>query len=302
MLYSLQLILAGFSCGVCARGLLQASASSASAGSQSSDEATSLGQRLYQLHISHASAHNLSVTATTTNLPATVQRDAFAEAIKKLLLDSGNNAGTLIEAALLAKRPAAVPQAFAQATQAPLQFLCRGVNAAQAASAAAGQAARSALAAISTEFQNIDTDPDPCKLFQGSMHLHDSHISYTGPSLDCQFLQSTSSLATVKDCFAAIDQISARGPDFCHVSNNASTQVQGGYRASFGHAGTCDVYLGASRGSNLSLFCPLLDVYARNVVTACQDLKGDSGGALYPAGTSASASGLFVQVDYPRAV
>lgn len=134
------------------------------------------------------------------------------------------------------------------------------------------------------------------------MYLHDSHISYTGPSLDCQFLQSTGSLATVKDCLAAIAQISTRGSVSCDVSNNATTQGQGEYRASLGHAGTCGVYLGASRGSVASMSCPQLAMYATNVVTACQDLRGDSGGALYPLGTSASASGLFVQVDYPRAV
>lgn len=131
-----------------------------------------------------------------------------------------------------------------------------------------------------------------CAGTDGAMYTHDSHISYTGPSLDCAFLLA-GKVAALNNCLEAIAEVHARGNVSCVVASNVTTQYTGGYRASLAHSDTCDVYLGAVSGPEVSMPCPQLVVYATNIVTACQDVNGDSGGSLLPQGSLHNASAGF---------
>lgn len=135
----------------------------------------------------------------------------------------------------------------------------------------------------------------------GQKYVHDSHVSYTGPSLDCEFLQGN--VATKQDCSTAIRQLQDKNSTSCVVTNNATTQNPGQYSAVLAQFGTCQVTLGAMYNKEASLPCYALASYATNVTSACQDLQGATGGTLFPTGIPRNASvgnGIFLTVDYPR--
>lgn len=77
-------------------------------------DANQVAQFLYYYQAVGAGAQNLSDTITSADLSTDTQRNAFAEAIRSWLIGSGNQAGTVISAALLSDQAAAVSQAYAQ--------------------------------------------------------------------------------------------------------------------------------------------------------------------------------------------
>ena len=138
---------------------------------------------------------------------------------------------------------------------------------------------------------------------EGQMYLHDSHMSYTGPSLLCNYLQG-GNVALKSDCLKAISQLQDRSSSACVVTSNATTQDRGQYSTILAQFGTCQVTLGALYGKEASLPCSQLEIYATNVASACQDLQSATGGTLRPTEyprDAASGTGVFISVDYPRA-
>ena len=108
-------------------------------------------------------------------------------------------------------------------------------------------------------------------------------MSYTGPSLDCQFLQGDI-VAHKRDCLEAISQLQNRGTGqfqhlgktYCSVLSNA-TQSGGQSTTVLAHAGTCSISIGVQEGQSTrdpSLPTAKVVTYASNVVSACQDLQG----------------------------
>lgn len=138
---------------------------------------------------------------------------------------------------------------------------------------------------------------------EGQMYIHDSHMSYTGPSLTCDFLQGDKQgVATKNDCLKAIGQLQDRDNSSCVVTNDASAQGRGQNSTVLAHAGTCQVTLSVVYGKEASLPCSQVLTYATNVATACQNVEGSTGGSLTPTGyaSNAAAGGNTILVGVTR--
>ena len=136
---------------------------------------------------------------------------------------------------------------------------------------------------------------------EGQMYIHDSHMSYTGPSLTCDFLQGDKqSVAIRSDCLKAIGQL--QDGSSCVVIDNASAQGREQISTVLAHAGTCQVTLSVVNGKEASLPCSQVVTYATNVATACENVEGSTGGSLTPTGypSTAAAGGDTVLIGVNR--
>lgn len=138
---------------------------------------------------------------------------------------------------------------------------------------------------------------------EGRMYIHDSHMSYSGPSLTCDFLQGDKqSVAIRSDCLKAIGQLADRDGSSCVARDTASAQGRGQNSTVLAHAGTCQVTLSVVYGKEASLPCSQVLTYASNVATACQNLEGSTGGSLTPTGypSNAAAGGDTILIGVNR--
>ena len=128
-------------------------------------------------------------------------------------------------------------------------------------------------------------------------------MSYIGPSLTCDFLQGDKQDdATRNDCLKAIGQLQGRNGSACVATDNASAQRRGQNSTALAHAGTCQLTLSVVYGKEASLPCSQVIGYATNVVTACQNVEGSTGGSLNPTGypSNAAAGGDIALIGVHR--